>query len=461
MRQVSPMLSSVTRGAASMRRAFYEPSSPSLGTSSLASNDQPYPAAAAALDPERTTESLGYTWLTHWQLIEEDRQFRRLVLQSTRGRQIQRYQQLLDLLEGPTTPGSSTTTRSDGTTDGSSTNRVSISDSDEAEIRIVHGKLRVVANTPPTPPPTNLRVSTNYRSSSASSASTSASLPSSTFSGTTRDLDDEAVDDLTWLASHPEAEVADLSLDYDSSDRSSTTSTLNTRNQFNDARRNALTNNNKKDAPRELTNSQVPEWLTSSTAAAGDGNFLPSSSETNLPDAAAVLPGAVQLMLGNEVATVRPLWISVHTDEISGIAALYESVVPLDAHVIKCMSTKLTPFCSVSGLNFGALADLKYGSWANFFVGLVGDVAPEEADILWPNQVLHRDRVMYNVRDAGDMARFLADPRKEDIEEHAENLQRLAQERGYRRGWCWRMLVSRWGKSVVDQYNIDKEKSSV
>ena len=35
--------------------------------------------------------------------------------------------------------------------------------------------------------------------------------------------DSEAVDDLTWLASHPEAEAADLSLEYTSSDLSTST----------------------------------------------------------------------------------------------------------------------------------------------------------------------------------------------------------------------------------------------
>ena len=35
-----------------------------------------------------------------------------------------------------------------------------------------------------------------------------------------------------------------------------------------------------------------------------------------------------------------------------------------------------------------------------------------------PLQVLHRDRVLYNVRNGWDVARFLADPRKEDMVEH-------------------------------------------
>ena len=37
-------------------------------------------------------------------------------------------------------------------------------------------------------------------------------------------------------------------------------------------------------------------------------------------------------------------------------------------------------------------------------------------------QVLHGERMIYNVRDGEDLARFLADPVKADMEGHLENL---------------------------------------
>lgn len=46
-------------------------------------------------------------------------------------------------------------------------------------------------------------------------------------------------------------------------------------------------------------------------------------------------------------------------------------------------------------------------------------------------QVLHRYRSRYNLRNGRDLARFLADPRREDYEEHCESLSRLEAERGY------------------------------
>ena len=450
-RSCTAVLTPNTRGAAHLSRASKDPSIASLSAAADASrlassNDhEPFRAAAAALDPERTTESLGYTWLTHWQLIEEDRQFRRIFLKTTRKRQLDRQQQLLDLIES-----------TNGTALNSTTISTSGSDIDDTEIRIVHGRLSIVPSsqideidddTTSSDPLVDKRDSFQSPMDTPSSSLFPKGNGGTIYSSTTmnkgvdEDLyeDSEAVDDLTWLASHPEAEAADLSLEYTSSDLSNSTNYDSTTTQINDTSNNnrsnplnvALNKNNKSTAVREPPYSSI-------------GN-----------DVASVLPGAVQLRLGNEVAIVRPLWISVRIDESSSIAALYESVVPLDAQVVAHMTTELTPFCSVTGLNFGALADLRYGPWVNYFIGLVGDVAPDEADILWPNQVLHRDRVMYNVRDAGDMARFLADPKKEDVEEHAENLQRLAQERGYKKGWCWRMLVSRWGKRVLKNFEID------
>ena len=117
-------------------------------------------------------------------------------------------------------------------------------------------------------------------------------------------------------------------------------------------------------------------------------------------------------------------------------------------------SVALAPLCTADGLTFGALADARAGAWTNYFVGLVGEVAADEEDILWPNQVLHGDRVLYNVRSAADVARFLADPRREDVEAHLENLERLAGERRYRQGWAGHMLRARWGRAALDRLGV-------
>jgi hypothetical protein len=298
-----------------------------------------------------------------------------------------------------------------------------------------------------------LSVVSGAKESSLSTSSTVSSEQLQTRELTkTSNEDDEGIDDLTWLASHPEAEATEYSLNFDT------------------------TNSNENDAAAAMSTATSDSgggmratWAIAiplSTTNIDDidtstkSNIRPKESEVETAAAAAaVLPGAVQLQLGTDVATVRPLWISIYLEESTGTAKLFESVVPLQPEILDKMSNDLTPFCSVSGLEFGALADLRYGPWLNYFVGLVGEVAVEEADILWPNQVLHRDRVLYNVRGAGDVAKFLADPRKEDVEAHAENLKRLAEERGYRRGWVWYMLRSRWGEKVLKSMGIDSAKT--
>jgi hypothetical protein len=69
--------------------------------------------------------------------------------------------------------------------------------------------------------------------------------------------------------------------------------------------------------------------------------------------------------------------------------------------------------------------------------------------------VLHRDRLLFNVRNGWDVAKFLAAPRREDVEAHRDNLLRLAGERGYRRGWAWHMLRMRWGADALRQFSIE------
>lgn len=210
---------------------------------------------------------------------------------------------------------------------------------------------------------------------------------------------------------------------------------------------------------------------------------------------------------------------------------LFESVAPLLPDLVGRLSADIAPFCSVGGLRF-ITPDEAGGPWRNYFVGLVGSVAADEDDILWPNQVhtvtvgllagfvlascwfgwaadeddilwleqpgwcrsvllhtraaspsspvflshcatraspptppsppyppthqvLHRDRILFNVRNGWDVAKFLSDPQKEDVEAHRDNLVRIAAERGYRRGWCWHMLRLRWGGATLAALGLE------
>ena len=141
---------------------------------------------------------------------------------------------------------------------------------------------------------------------------------------------------------------------------------------------------------------------------------------------------------------------------------LYECAAPLlppgdsDSADAAAAAADAEPICRVpAGLRF-VDADAAAGPWRNFFVGLVGGVAAAEDEALWPNQLLHRDRMLFNVRSGADVAVFLAEARRADVEAHAANLERLAAERGYRRGWCWHALCMRWGRGTLERLGVGR-----
>ena len=92
-------------------------------------------------------------------------------------------------------------------------------------------------------------------------------------------------------------------------------------------------------------------------------------------------------------------------------------------------------------------ADERQGPWHHFLVGLAGLVAADEPHTWWPNrvctlllqaalclpsclphilgllQVIHGERVAYNLRDGADVARFLSVPTWRDVLQHLQNLQ--------------------------------------
>lgn len=164
----------------------------------------------------------------------------------------------------------------------------------------------------------------------------------------------------------------------------------------------------------------------------------------------------IQVLLGDKKVSIIPMWVSVFVDGPKNSAKLFESVVPLEDDVLSKANSHLQSFLEIEGLQFDDLAEMKSGRWRNYFIGLIGEVSSEEDGNLWPNQVLHKDRCLFNVRDATDLARFLSDPRKEDVEKHLENLERLAIERNYKRGWCWHMLRSRWGEKNLHKMGFSK-----
>ncbi|RMZ53295.1 hypothetical protein APUTEX25_004783 [Auxenochlorella protothecoides] len=134
---------------------------------------------------------------------------------------------------------------------------------------------------------------------------------------------------------------------------------------------------------------------------------------------------------------------------------LYASKELLTSNDVNVLGTVCEPFCTVESAPF-LQDDMPAVDLLRYYVGFVGDVGPTEEDILWPNQVLHRDRILFNVRSGEDIARFLSSPNLEAVLEHGENLRRIALERGYHMGWCWQMLRLRWGGATLADLKLRK-----
>ncbi|KAK9914904.1 hypothetical protein WJX75_002108 [Coccomyxa subellipsoidea] len=161
----------------------------------------------------------------------------------------------------------------------------------------------------------------------------------------------------------------------------------------------------------------------------------------------------IEMTLDGELVAVLPLWVAVYQEDDSGLARLHESTFPLSPELVKELESQLQPFCAVAGLSFEG-CDQRSGPWRNYYVGVIGDVDSDEDDVLWPNQAIHGNRTIYNVRNGWDIARFLADAVKEEVEGHLGNLKRLQEERQYKSGWAYYMLRSRWGEPVLREFEI-------
>ncbi|CAL8468371.1 g7911 [Coccomyxa elongata] len=161
----------------------------------------------------------------------------------------------------------------------------------------------------------------------------------------------------------------------------------------------------------------------------------------------------IEMTLDGEPVAVLPLWVAVYQEVENGLARLHESTFPLSVDLVDELECDLQPFCAVAGLRFQE-CDERYGPWRNYYVGIVGDVDSDEDDVLWPNQAIHGNRTIYNVRNGWDIARFLADAVKEDVESHLGNLKRLQEERRYKSGWAYHVLRSRWGDPVLRNFDV-------
>ena len=112
-----------------------------------------------------------------------------------------------------------------------------------------------------------------------------------------------------------------------------------------------------------------------------------------VPGFALIIPARPALHFLTSVAPAAPINAAPPPSPSPAWRRLFEAVTPLLPDLVGRLSADIAPFCSVpAGMRFTAGggaggADEAGGAWRNFFVGLVGNVAAHEDDILWPNQV--------------------------------------------------------------------------
>lgn len=155
---------------------------------------------------------------------------------------------------------------------------------------------------------------------------------------------------------------------------------------------------------------------------------------------------------GEEIE-VQPMWVLVHQEKPDGPARLYETVHRPTPEMLQHISAVVEPFCFVEEDMTFSNPQFSHGPWKGYRVGAVGVVAAHEDDALWPNRLFCGKRVMHNVRHGWDIAKFLSEPRIEDMAGHHANLKLIQEDRQYQPGWVWRMLSSRWGEDAMVAYS--------
>jgi len=157
-------------------------------------------------------------------------------------------------------------------------------------------------------------------------------------------------------------------------------------------------------------------------------------------------------------------WVAVYQATEGGPASLHLATSPVGVIEHSMNTGKDRPFAVEhlpmqlllalkAGRTFNNF-DIRHGNWRNYLVGVIGEVAVDEIETLWPNQVFHGKRTQHNLRSILDLAYFLSDATQEDIDLHRANLELIAAERRYDWKWCWELLQARWGSEVLWQHGI-------
>lgn len=264
-----------------------------------------------------------------------------------------------------------------------------------------------------------------------------------------------------------------------------------------------------KEGDRELPSSRTSiggvSWNTRTLDWSGDGDDFLDAARSRLLEAGAAAASAsgggsrLRVAADLDPSSAVGLWVCVHRPGgVDSPAKMYLSVMPLNQRVeedaegergereggqaeeeeerdgegdqggenssspssvsASSSSSSTTPsslpepFAIVApGIPFRAPDDGLHSAtgWSSYRVTLLGGVSANEDHVLWPNQMLHGDRSVHNVRGAADVAGFLVAADKGGVVSHALNLRGLAEFKNREAEWCWELLAQRWGRDEL------------
>ncbi len=121
------------------------------------------------------------------------------------------------------------------------------------------------------------------------------------------------------------------------------------------------------------------------------------------------------------------------------------------------------PFVLAPGLSFASTADASCGDWYVYVVAVAGDFSPEgsEGQNMFPNAVRHVGsmRLSHNMRNAQDLAGFLAEAKEEAVKGHALNVVKRAvlfRDVYLSPDWCMDRLVDCWGAAPLEAFGVTR-----
>eukprot|EP00210_Caulerpa_lentillifera_P006610 g6315.t1 len=154
--------------------------------------------------------------------------------------------------------------------------------------------------------------------------------------------------------------------------------------------------------------------------------------------------------------SVRPLWVSVHTNHSNDTSDLYISFIPIGSANESLFLKYCRPQAEFDSDYSFENCDVAFGDWRNYFIGISGCLGSSELETLWPVAIFHEERTLHNPRDFFDLGRFLADPTKERIQEHRTNIYGLESKNGFpvAKNFAFGRLCDRWGYRALNRNNI-------